>query len=183
MRNIFVIILAMFLSSALYAQVHFNVNVGSQPFWGHSGYNSHRVIIYHRQPVPYNVIYRGRYYGDNNSRSYGNQNQSGYESYPLQKHDNGKHNGWFKGNNGNGYNNGNGKSNGRGNDNGYYNGNGNDNGNGNYNGKDNGNYNSNENGNGQYNGNSNENGNDVVPDKYNGNSIEKGNDVVPDKNK
>src|ERR1035437_276855 len=146
MRNIFVIILAMFLSSALYAQVHFNVNLGSQPFWGHSGYNSHRVIIYHRQPVPYNVIYRGRYYGDNISRSYGNQNQSGYESYPLQKHDNGKHNGWFKGNNGNGYNNGNGKRNGQ------------------YNG------NSNENGNDvvpdKYNGNSIEKGNDVVPDKY-----------------
>jgi hypothetical protein len=171
MKNIFVIILAMFLSTSLYAQVHFNVNFGSQPYWGHPGYISHRVIIYHRQPVPYNVIYRNRYYGDNGSRSYGNGNQSGYERIPLQKHDNGKHNGWFKRNNGNSYNNGNGKSNGRGNDNGFYNGNGN------YNGTFNGN------GNGIYNGNSNENRNDLVPDKYNGNSNEKGNDVVPDKYK
>jgi len=148
MKYIFVIITAMFLSSALYAQVHFNVNLGNQPFWGHSGYNSRRVIIYQRQPVPYYVIYR-------------NETRPGYESYPLQKHDNGKHKGWYKGNNGNSYNNGNGKSNGGGNDNGYYN----------------------NNGTGNYNGNSNENGKDVVPDKYNGNSIEKGNDVVPDKYK
>ena len=140
MKNIFVIILAMFLSSSLYAQVHFNVNFGSQPSWGHSGYISHRVIIYHRQPVPYNVIYRNRYYGDNGSRSYGNENNSGYQRNPLQNHDTGNHNGWFKGNNGNGI----GKNNGRGNDNGIYNGNGN----------------------GNYNGNSNENGKDLVPDKY-----------------
>jgi hypothetical protein len=159
MKNIFVIILAMFLSGSLYAQVHFNVNFGNQPSWGHRGYISHRVIIYHRQPVPYNVIYRNRYYNDNDSRSYGNEYNSGYERNPFQKHDNGKHKGWFKGNNGNGYNNGYGKSNGRGNDNGFYN------------------------GNGIYNGNSNENRKDLVPDKYNGNSNEKGNDVVPDKYK
>jgi len=177
MKNIFVIILAMFLSSSLYAQVHFNVNLGSQPSWGHSGYNSHRVMIYHRQPMRYNVIYRDRYYG--------NENLSGYDSYPLQKHDNGKHKGWYKGNNDNG--------NGRGNNNGYYNGNGNgnyngnnngndnrnDNGNGNNNGNDNGNYNDNRTGN--YDGNSNEKGNDAVPDKYKSN--DNGNDVVPDKYK
>ena len=133
MKNIIVIIAALFLSSAVYAQVHFNVNLGSQPSWGHSGYNSHRVIIYHRLPVRYNVIYRTEIH-------------PGYDRIPLQKHDNGKHKGWYKGNNDNG--------NGRGNDNGYYN----DNGNGNYNGNDNGNdllpdkYKSNE--------------NDVVPDKY-----------------
>src|ERR1035441_6281299 len=167
MKNIFVIILAMFLSSSLYAQVHFNVNLGSQRSWGHSGYNSHRVIIYHRQPVPYNVIYRNRYYGNNDARYYVNETHSGYESYSLQKQDNGNHKGWYKGNNGNG--------------NGYYNNNGN------------GNYKGNDNGNGIYNGNSNENGKDLVPDKYkinengsgnyNGNSNEKGNDVVPDKYK
>lgn len=159
MKNIFVIIAAMFLSSAVYAQVHFNFNLGSQSSWGHSGYNSHRVMIYHRQPVRYNVIYRDPYYG--------NENHSGYDSYPLQKHDNGKHKGWYKGNNGNG----NGNGNGRGNDNGYYN----DNGNGNYKGNDNGN------GNGNYNGNSNEKGNDAVPDKYKSNDNQ--NDVVPDKYK
>jgi hypothetical protein len=177
MKNIFVIILAMFLSSSLYAQVHFNVNLGSQRSWGHSGYNSHRVIIYHRQPVPYNVIYRNRYYGNNDARYYVNETHSGYESYSLQKQDNGNHKGWYKGNNGNG----NSNDNGRGNDNGYYNNNGN------------GNYKGNDNGNGIYNGNSNENGKDLVPDKYkinengsgnyNGNSNEKGNDVVPDKYK
>jgi hypothetical protein len=173
MKNIFVIIAAMFLSSAVYAQVHFNVNLGGQPSWGHSGYNSHRVMIYHRQPVRYNVIFRDRYYG--------NENNSGYDRIPLQKHDNGKHNGWYKGNNGNG------NGNGRGNDNGYNNGNGNEN----YNGNDNGNYNRNDNGNGNYNGNdngkgnyqgnTNEKGNDAVPDKYKSN--DNGNDVVPDKYK
>jgi hypothetical protein len=165
MKKMFVIIAAMFLSSAVYAQVHVNFNLGSHPSWGRSGYNSHRVIIYHRQPVPYNVIYRTKTY-------------SGYESYPMQKHDNGKHNGWYKGNNGNdrgndnGYYNGNGYDNGSGKSNGNYNGNGYDNGSGNGNGTDNdrGNDNSyynNNNDNGNSNGNSNENKNDVVvPDKY-----------------
>ena len=135
MKNIIVIIAALFLSSAVYAQVHFNVNLGSQPSWGHSGYNSHRVIIYHRLPVRYNVIYR-------------TENHYGYDRIPLQKHDNGKHKGWYKGNNGNNYDNHNGNDNGRGNDNGYYN--DNDNGNGNDVLPDK--YKSNE--------------NDVVPDKY-----------------
>jgi hypothetical protein len=117
MKNIFVIIAAMFLSSAVYAQVRVNVNLGGLPFWGHSGYNSHRVIIYHHPPVRPYVIYRS-------------ENPYGYQSYPLQKHDNGKHKGWYKGNNGNGYDNRNGNGDNRGNDNGYYN----DNGNGNYNG-------------------------------------------------
>ena len=174
MKKIFVIIAAMFLSSAVYAQVHVNFNLGSHPSWGRSGYNSHRVFIFQRQPVRHYVIYR-------------TDTHSGYEQYPLQKHDNGKHTGWYKGNNGNGYDNRNGNGDGRGNDNGYYNDNGYDNGsgksNGNYNGNgydngsgksngtdngrgnDNSYYNNNDNGNS--NGNSNENKNDVVvPDKY-----------------
>ena len=164
MKKIFVIIAGMFLSSAVYAQVHVNFNLGSHPSWGRSGYNSHRVIIYQRQPVRHYVIYR-------------TDTHSGYEQYPLQKHDNGKHKGWSKGNNGNdrgndnGYYNGNGYDNGSGKSNGNYNGNGYDNGSGNGNGTDNGRgndnsyYNNNDNGNS--NGNSNGNKNDVVvPDKY-----------------
>src|SRR5665647_3499749 len=107
MKKIFVIIAAMFLSSAVYAQVHFNVNLGGQTSWGHSGYNSHRVIIYHSQPVRHYVIYR-------------TETHSGYESYPLQKHDNGKHKGWYKGNNGNSYDNHNGNGDDLRNDNNYY---------------------------------------------------------------
>jgi hypothetical protein len=154
MKHIFVIIAAMFFSSVLYGQVHVNFNLGGQPSWGHSGYNSHRVMIYHRLPLRYHVVYRDRYYDNRGPGYYGNQNNSGYDNYPMQKPDNGKHEGWNKGNNGNG--------NGNGNDNGYYNGNDNGNGKGNYNDKGSGN------GNGNYNdkGNVNGNGNDGVPDKY-----------------
>ena len=166
MKKIFVIIAAMFLSSAVYAQVHVNFNLGSHPSWGRSNYNSHRVIIYQRLPVRHNVIYR-------------TENYSGYESYPMQKHDNGKHKGWYKGNN----------DNDRGNDNGYYNDNGNYNGNGydNGSGKSNGNYN----GSGKSNGTDNDRGNDNSyynnnndNGNSNGNINEKDNDVVvPDKYK
>lgn len=147
MKHIFVIIAVLFLSSALYAQVHVNINLNSQPVWGPAGYDyvenyylpdievyynvplhrfyyyeggrwiwrsslppnyrsydlyrSHKVVINEHQPWRYHKIYRDRYSNDYDSRY-----------FQQQKHDNGKHKGWYKGNNGNG--NGNGHGNGKG---------------------------------------------------------------------
>ena len=39
MRHLFLIIVALFISSALYAQVHVNVNLGIQPAWGPVGHS------------------------------------------------------------------------------------------------------------------------------------------------
>jgi hypothetical protein len=139
MKKIFVIIAALFISAALYAQVHVNINIGSQPPWGLSGYDyvenyylpdiqvyynvplhrfyyyeggrwigraylppayrhydlyhSRRIVINDRQPWRYHETYRDRYSDDHDSRY-----------YQQPKHDNGKHLGWYKGNNGNGNN-------------------------------------------------------------------------------
>jgi len=39
MRHFFVLIVALFLSSAISAQVHVNFNLGAQPIWGPTGYD------------------------------------------------------------------------------------------------------------------------------------------------
>jgi hypothetical protein len=136
MKHILAIIAALFLSSALYAQVQVNINLGSQPAWGPTGYDyvenyylpdievyynipqhcfyynqggrwirrsylppsysgydlykSYKVVINDRQPWRNHGFYRDRYY------SYKDR----YDQQP--RHDNGKHLGWYKGNNGNG---------------------------------------------------------------------------------
>ena len=39
MRHFFVLIVVLFLSSAISAQVHINLNLGAQPIWGPTGYD------------------------------------------------------------------------------------------------------------------------------------------------
>jgi hypothetical protein len=144
MRQLLVIFVVLFLSSALNAQVRVNVNLnlGSQPAWGPAGYDyvenyylpdievyynvpMHRYYYYegghwiHRSSLPSRYrsfdLYHGRKVVINerdpwrNHRTYRDRYYSQDNRYEQQpKHDNGKHLGWYKGNNGNG--NGHGKN-------------------------------------------------------------------------
>jgi hypothetical protein len=161
MRHLFVIIIALFLSTALYAQVHVNINIGSQPPWGPVGYDyveyyylpdievyysvpaqryyynergrwinsvrlpvrfgrfdlyhSHKIIINERSPWRNHRIYRDKYYSyrgshdqqpirdSRDSRYFENRYHPEHDKWVQhQKHDNGLHKGWYKGNNGKG---------------------------------------------------------------------------------
>src|ERR1017187_4632790 len=66
MRYLFVIIVALFLSSALNAQIHANLNfnLGSQPIWGPTGNDYVENYYLPDIEVYYNVAAHGYYYNE-----------------------------------------------------------------------------------------------------------------------
>jgi hypothetical protein len=70
MKKIVVIIAALFLSSALYAQVHVNINIGGRPVWAPAGneyvenYYLPDIQVYYNVPMHLFFYYeRGRWIG------------------------------------------------------------------------------------------------------------------------
>jgi hypothetical protein len=85
MRYYFVLIVALFLSSALFAQVHvnLNINLGSQPVWGPTGYDY--VENYYLPDIDayYNVPLHRFYYNEGGRWIYRSSLPSRFGNYDL----------------------------------------------------------------------------------------------------
>jgi len=85
MRYLFVIIVALFLSSAIDAQIHANLNfnLGSQPIWGPTGNDYVENYYLPDIEVYYNVPTHRYYYNENGRWIYSSYLPSRYRNYDL----------------------------------------------------------------------------------------------------
>ena len=88
MRYIFVLMVALFLwstSGTVYAQVHINanLNLGSQPVWGPTGYDYAENYYMPDIEVYYNVPTHRYYYNENGRWIYSSNMPSRYRNYDL----------------------------------------------------------------------------------------------------
>ena len=83
MRYLFVLMVALFLSSTLEAQVSVNINLGTQPIWGPTGYD---YVEYYYMPdieVYYYVPQHRYYYYDRGRWRYSSNVPSRYRNYDF----------------------------------------------------------------------------------------------------
>ena len=83
MRYFFVIIVALFLSSAINAQISININLGSQPVWGPTGYDYVNNYYLPDIDVWYNVPLHRFYYYEGNRWIYGSSLPSRFGNFDL----------------------------------------------------------------------------------------------------
>jgi hypothetical protein len=83
MRYLFAIVAVLFLTGALAAQVQLNINIGSQPIWGPTGYD--HVDNYYLPDIDayYNVPTQSYYYNEEGSWRNSKTLPSKYSNYDL----------------------------------------------------------------------------------------------------